>query len=142
MKRTLTIAVATLIGLAGSPANAAGYLGARAEPLPPLRIGLGDTGYGLEPKEYTLETGKGYRLTVHSTGAVECILDMRDFLDNVWLRQAKAGEVEFLNAKLSVVELDDEGEFELTFVPVRPGQYPFACRGLEERGMKGIIRVE
>jgi uncharacterized cupredoxin-like copper-binding protein len=123
-------------------ALAAGYLGARAENLEPLRIGIGDDGYGMAPKAYRVETGKGYRLSVHSTGTIECELDMREFLDNVWVRQVKAGDVEFLNPVFSVVELDDEGEFELTFVPIRPGEYEFACEGLEDRGLAGTIVVE
>lgn len=138
-----SFALATLCTLvAAGPASAAGYLGARAESLEPLRIGIGDDGYGMEPKEYRIETGKGYKLTVQSTGLVECELDMREFLDSVWVRQLQAGEVEFANPVFSVVELDDEGEFELTFVPIRPGEYEFGCEGLEDRGLSGTIVVE
>lgn len=138
-----SFALATLCTLvAAGPASAAGYLGARAESLEPLRIGIGDDGYGMEPKAYRIETGKGYKLTVQSTGLVECELDMREFLDSVWVRQLQAGEVEFANPVFSVVELDDEGEFELTFVPIRPGEYEFGCEGLEGRGLSGTIVVE
>lgn len=138
-------ALALLVGtslLAGTAADAGGYLGARAERLEPLRIGIGDDGFGMEPREYRLETGKGYRLTVQATGLVECELEMREFLDNVWIRQLAAGEVEFRVPTISVVELDDEGEFELTFVPVRPGEYEWACEGLEEHGLAGRFIVE
>jgi len=136
----VSAALCTLV--AAGPASAAGYLGARAEKLEPLRIGIGDDGYGMEPKEYRIETGKGYKLTVQSTGLVECELDMREFLDSVWVRQLQAGDVEVLNPVFSVVELDDKGEFELTFVPIRPGAYDVGCRGLEDRGLVATFVVE
>ncbi|GBD41473.1 hypothetical protein HRbin39_00855 [bacterium HR39] len=131
-------------GLAGTAADAdaRGYLGARAEELPPLRIGIGEDGYGMEPKEYRLETGRGYVLTVRSTGLVECELVMREFLDNVWIRQLQAGEVEFRVPTVSAIGLDDEGEFSLTFVPIRPGRYEWACEGLEHQGLVGTFVVE
>ncbi len=129
------------ITVAGA-AEAAGYLGKRAERLPPLRIGIGEDGYGMEPKSYEIETGRGYKLKVEATGLVECELVMREFLDNVWIRQLEAGEVEFKVATISVVELDDEGEFELTFVPIRPGRYPWACEGLEAQGLTGTFVVK
>lgn len=142
MIRSLAFALSAALGLVALDASAAGYLGKRAERLPPLEIGIGEDGYGMQPKEYRIETGRGYRLTVRSTGLVECELEMREFLDNVWVRQLQAGEVEFLNPSFSVVELDDEGEFELTFVPVRPGEYDFGCEGLEAQGLEGTIVVE
>ncbi len=129
------------ITVAGA-AEAAGYLGKRAERLPPLRIGIGEDGYGLEPKSYEVETGRGYKLKVEATGLVECELVMREFLDSVWIRQLEAGEVEFKVTTISVVELDDEGEFELTFVPIRPGRYPWACERLEAQGLTGTVVVK
>ncbi len=123
-------------------AEAAGYLGKRAERLPPLKIGIGEDGYGMAPKSYKLETGKGYKLKVVATGLVDCVLVMREFLDNVWIRRLAAGDVEFRVPTVSAVELDDEGEFELTFVPVRPGRYPWACRGRERQGLTGTFIVK
>ncbi len=123
-------------------AEAQGYLGKRAERLPPLQIGIGEDGYGMEPKSYELRTGKGYKLKVIATGLVECELEMREFFDNVWLRQLEAGDVEFKVPTISVIELDDEGEFELTFVPVRPGRYEWACEGLEAQGLTGTFVIE
>lgn len=142
MRRTLALAICAGIIVVADDAGAAGYLAKRAEELPTLQIGIGQDGYGMEPKEYRLETGKGYKLTVKSTGLIECELDMREFLDNVWIRQLQAGEVEFVNPSFAVVALDDEGEFELTFVPIRPGEYEFGCEGLDEQGLEGVIIVE
>ncbi len=136
-----TFCLASALLLLAAQADAAGYLGKRAERLPPLRIGIGDDGYGMEPKSYEIETGKGYKLKVIATGLVECELEMREFLDNVWIRQLEAGDVEFKVATISVIELDDEGEFELTFVPVRPGKYEWACEGLEAQGLTGTFVV-
>jgi len=138
--------IALLIGAAmlvtATHAAARGYLGARAESLPPLRIGIGEDGYGMEPKEYRLETGRGYKLKIEATGRVECQLGMREFLDNVWINELQAGGVEFKVPTISVIELDDEGTFTLSFVPIRPGQYQWACKGLEQQGLVGTFIVE
>ena len=68
--RTLIL---TLLLLAGGveSASAKGYLATRATGLPDLVLGLGDAGFGMSEKEYQLETGKAYRLTISSTGAYE-----------------------------------------------------------------------
>ncbi len=142
MKRLAILLSALLVGAAAVTAEAAGYLGRRAEKLPELRIGIGEDGYGMEPKEYRLETGKGYRLPISATGLVNCTLVMRDFLDNVWIRRLQAGDVEFKVPTISSIALDDEGEFELIFVPVRPGRYKWACRDLERQGLVGTFIVK
>ena len=142
MRKCLLSVSALLFAIAAADADAAGYLGRRAQKLPPLRIGIGEDGYGMEPKRYELETGKGYKLDVISTGNVECELVMREFMDNVWLRMIQAGEVEFKVPYVSVFELDDEGEFRMIFVPVRPGEYEFACEGLEKMGLVGTFVVK
>ena len=138
----LLLSSALLLAWAAADADAAGYLGRRAEKLPPLQIGIGEDGYGMEPKRYELETGKGYKLDVISTGNVECELVMHEFMDNVWLRMIQAGEVEFKVPYVSVFELDDEGEFRMIFVPIRPGEYEFACEGLEKLGLVGTFVVK
>ncbi len=142
MRKALGIMLALAGLMVAGAAEARGYLGKRAQRLPDLQIGIGEDGYGMEPKEYRLETGKGYKLTVKATGLVECELVMREFLDNVWLRMLQAGEVEFKVPTISVIELDDEGEFRLIFVPIRPGRYEYACEGLEKQGLVGTFIVE
>lgn len=142
LRRALALFAAASVLAAAADASARGYLGARAERLPPLRIGIGEDGWGMEPKEYRLETGKGYKLKVEATGLLECELVMREFLDNVWLRFVQAGEVEFKVPTVSVFELDDEGEFTIIFVPIRPGKYQWACEGLERQGLVGTFVVE
>ncbi len=141
-KRLLAALAALSVGFAATVASAEGYLGRRAEKLPPLRIGIGEDGYGMEPKEYRLVTGKGYKLDVISTGLVECELVMREFMDNIWLRMIQAGDVEFKVPYVSVIELDDEGEFRMIFVPIRPGEYEWACEGLERQGLVGKFIVD
>lgn len=40
------------------------------------------------------------------------------------------------------IEIEMEGEAEVFFVPIRPGQYAWGCKGLEEKGLAGKFIVK
>ena len=40
------------------------------------------------------------------------------------------------------LEFEDAGEAEIFFLPVKPGSYPFYCKGLENKGMEGRFVVK
>jgi hypothetical protein len=44
-------------------------------------------------------------------------------------------------AGLLAVELDNEGEIDIWFVPIRTGDYRFYIEGLETEGFEGVIHV-
>ncbi len=127
--------IAALIGLAASPAIAAGDLAIKGQKLPDLEIGTGNAGYGLSQKKYELETGKAYRLKLKGTGKQECKLRGPEFFSSIYVRQIAAGEVEIINPTFAGFEFDDPSEAELYFVPVRTGKFTIACAGLESKGM-------
>jgi uncharacterized cupredoxin-like copper-binding protein len=135
----VTIALATLpIGAA----RAEGFLVQRTERLPDLELGLGAAGYGVSDHKYELETGKGYRLWLKATGAKECAFVAPEFFRNVWFRKIEVNKVELKVQAVYEIEFEREGAAELFFTPIKPGEYTWACKGFEDKGMKGKITVK
>lgn len=128
--------------LVAGPAAAEGFLVQRTTKLPPLQIGVGQDGYGMEPKEIKLETGKAYTLEIKSTGLVECALVAPEFFDNIWIRKIEVEGVEIKVNSLYEIEMEKEGEAELVFLPIRPGEYPYFCKAREKQGLVGKFVVK
>jgi hypothetical protein len=123
-------------------ALAEGYLADRPEKLPDLALGLGDTGYGVSQKDFALTTGKAYRLKITSTGNKPCAWEAPMFTNFIWLRKVEVNRVEIKASHLYEIEMEREGEAEIFFVPIRPGDYAWGCRGLEGKGMAGKFTVK
>jgi hypothetical protein len=125
-----------------TPTIAEGELAERPARLPELALGLGDTGYGVSQKEFALTTGKAYRLTITSTGNKPCAWEAPEFSNFIWLRKIEVNRVEIKATHVYEIEMEREGEAEIFFVPIRPGEYTWGCRGLEGRGMAGKFIVK
>jgi hypothetical protein len=119
----------------GDDAAAKGFLATKPEKLPDLVLGTDDTGFGVSQKEYKLETGKAYQLKIISSGKQEYAMKGPDFFTYIWLRKVEAGGLEIKAHTLYELEFENEGEAELFFVPIRPGNYTLSAAGLEERGV-------
>lgn len=142
MKSFAALCVAALTAV--SPiAHAEGFLVGKTLKLPELVIGEGEAGFGFSPKEPNkLETGKGYRWVIKSTGKKECAFEASEFFQNVWFRKAEVGKVEIKFATLNEIEFEEEGAVELFFTPIKPGEYKWECKGLGDKGLKGTISVK
>ena len=142
----MTILTRTLLGLSlvAQPAlaRAEGYLAQKPEKLPDMVLGLGDAGFGVSQKDFALVTGKAYRLTIKSTGAKECAWQAPEFANFIWLRKVEVNKVEIKASHVYEIEMEREGEAEIFFVPIRPGEYAWGCRGLEGKGMAGRFIVK
>jgi hypothetical protein len=125
-----------------SLALAEGDLAERPAKLPDLALGLGETGYGVSHKEFALTTGKGYRLKITSTGHKPCAWAVPEFSNVIWLRKVEINKVEIKASHVYEIEMEREGEAEIFFVPIRPGDYAWGCRGLEGKGMAGTFIVK
>ncbi len=136
------ITLAAIFVLSVTPVMGKGYLAKKPKKLPELVLGLGDAGYGVSHKDYSVETGKSYRLKIKSTGAKECALRSKSFFKSIWLRKVEAGDMEIKAPTVTELEYENEGEAEIFFVPIKPGKYTLACAGLEEKGMAVTITVE
>jgi hypothetical protein len=135
---SIVVAAPLLVGTA----QAEGYLAQKVERLPVLELGLGDAGYGVSQKDYSLQTGRGYVLKLKSTGAKECAWRAPEFSNFIWVRKVEVNKVEIKASHIYEIEMEREGEAELFFVPIRPGEYPWSCAGLAEKGMAGRFIVK
>jgi uncharacterized cupredoxin-like copper-binding protein len=147
----IVVALASLLGAIATPGHSAeaSKQGQILDPavhglkrLEPLRFGSeADSSY-LEPKEYRLKVGQGYRWKIEATPGAEYAFVAPAFFRNIWIRKVEAGDVEIKAATLDELEFENGGEAELFFVAIRPGTYEYGSRGMMERGVVGKIIVE
>jgi uncharacterized cupredoxin-like copper-binding protein len=112
------------------------------ERLKPLEFGSETDTSSMEPREYRLKVGKGYRWKIKASDLQEYAFVAPAFFRNIWIRKIEVGDVEIKSPTLDEIEFEKGGEAELFFVAVRPGTFEFGSKGLMERGMVGKIIVE
>jgi uncharacterized cupredoxin-like copper-binding protein len=122
--------------------QAAGDLTLRTQGLPDLKFGSEETDYAVSQKEYQLETGVAYQLKITTDGQKECAFQAPEFARSIFLRKVEAGGVEIKAVTLVELEFEDAGEAEIFFLPIKPGRYPFYCKGLQNKGMEGMFVVK
>jgi hypothetical protein len=61
---------------------------------------------------------------------------------NSWINQIVVNDLEVKAYGLYSVEFDDAGTFNISFVPLRPGEYDIYVPGYEDRGLKGKFIVK
>ena len=110
--------------------------------LEPLVLGSEDNSFYMEPREYRLKVGQGYRWKIKAATDFEYAFVAPAFFRNVWIRKVEIGDIEVKTGMIDELEFEDVGELEVFFVAIRPGTYEFSLRGMEARGMKGTIIVE
>src|ERR1044072_320567 len=132
------------VSLVATPAlaRAEGDFALKAEKLPDMVLGLGEAGFGVSQKDFTLSTGKAYSLKLQPTGAKECAWQAPQFTNFIWLRKVEVNKVEIKPSNVYEIEMEREGEAEIFFVPIRPGEYAWGCKGLESKGMAGRFIVK
>src|ERR1700741_1475502 len=141
--RFLTVLLLSIFFIAvPNVARAEGDLALKPEKLPDLVLGLGDAGFGVSQKDFALTTGKAYRLKIKSTGEKECAWQAPQFTNVIWLRKVEVNKVEIKASHVYEIEMEREGEAEVFFVPIRPGEYAGGCRGVESKGMAGKFVVK
>jgi len=135
-----TVVILISVMAVGEVVMAEGNLSRRPVALPELELATQD-GFGISQTEYQMETGKAYKLEIRSTGIEECAFRADEFFRNIWLRKVEAGGLEIKAAQLNELEFETEAEVEIFFVPIKPGRYPYGCKGLEDRGLSGLFIV-
>jgi len=140
--KTAAILGLTLATTVSGTAVAEGDLTRRPAALPDLVMGNEESDYSMSQKEYSLETGKSYKLKIVSSGQKEYALQAPEFFASIFLRKVEAGDMEIKAVSLTELEFEQEGEAEIYFVPVKPGAFEFAIDGLEGKGMVGVFNVK
>lgn len=141
--KATTLAAVLVSGMAGlSTAQAAGDLTTKPVRLANLVMGSEESDYSFSEKKYELETGRAYRLKIIAGGQKECAFQAPAFMQSIYLRKVEAGGIEIKSVMLTELEFEDAGQAEMFFVPVRSGNYPYYCKGLESKGMQGEFVVK
>lgn len=108
----------------------------------PLVLGSADNNFHMEPKEYRLTVGQGYRWEIVAETDFEYGVIASEFFRNIFIRKIEAEDIEISTQTLEKISFEDVGEVELTFVAIRPGTYEFGVQNMQPRGMVGKIIVE
>ena len=96
----------------------------------------------MSQKVFEMETGKAYRLEISSMGFKEYEIEAEDFFRNIWIRNIEVAGIEIDTPVIEEIEFEREGEIEIKFVPIRPGEYDFEIEGLQSKGMVGKFIVK
>ena len=118
-----------------------GDLAIRAKKLE-LKLGSDKSDYEMSQKIFEMETGKAYRLEISSMGFKEYEIEAEDFFRNIWIRSIEIEGIEIDTPVLNEIEFEREGEIEIKFVPIRPGDYEFEIESLQSKGMVGKFIVK
>ena len=124
-----------------SKADAKGDLSIRSKKLV-LNLGSDKSDYDMSQKIFNMETGKAYRLEITSMGFKEYELEAEDFFRNIWIRSIEIDGIELDAPVINEIEFEREGEIEIKFVPIRPGEYDFEIERLQNKGMVGKFIVK
>ena len=139
IRSTAIIAVVSALALTPfADAPAAGNLLKRAERLVKLELNAGS---GFSIKAYDLETGVYYRWRIVSDGREEYRLVAPELFRNSWIDRVSIEGQEVVPMGLHAVAFDGEGEIDIWFVPIRPGDYRFYIEALETQGFEGVMHV-
>lgn len=136
LRRTI---FALLVGFSMvATAQAAGNLATK-----PTRLEVAiDKNLQFSKKEFQLETGKYYRLTVDSKAGDEVMFVAPDLFRNAWISQIVIAGIEVHPmGGIEGIEFDEDGKVDIYFVPIRPGDFGFALKGHEARGAAGKFVV-
>ncbi len=81
----------------------------------------------LSVDEFKLVTGDLYRLHISSDGRTDWRIEMEELLLNSHLRVLDVNgiEIHLQSMVFRAIEFDEPGEIWMSFVPIRPGTYPF-----------------
>ena len=129
------IRLSLLIAFLVSPPAISASLGNLAQ-YPPSKINLTittarDGSPNIEPAEIRLMSGKYYRLTIDCPDVRDDLvgwrIEMAQLLNNAHLRLVTVGDIEIHLQGLSfnAIECDEVGAAHVSFVPIKPGSYPF-----------------
>lgn len=92
--------------------------------------------------EFDLETGKYYKLTISSDGADEISVVAPELFQNSWIEGVEDDDFALHTSVIDAISFEDEGEVEISFVPIRPGEYTISVPGYEKRGLSAKVVVK
>lgn len=107
--------------------------------LDPITISAGEP---LAQKTYKLEAGKYYKLILKCDGSREVPIVGAAFFRNIWVNQVSINDIEVRPLGIDSFEFDDEGEIELTFIPIKPGTFTLGLPSAKSDRERATFIVE
>jgi hypothetical protein len=136
--RNAALAAAALVALS-TPVLADGNLAAKGTD---LELKIDTANLKFSQTEFDLETGKYYKLTISSDGNDEISVVAPELFQNSFIDGVEDDDFELHTTVINSIEFDDEGEVEISFVPIRPGEYTIYAPGFENRGLTAKVVVK
>lgn len=106
--------------------GAAGLFTGGAAELEPLTLSVVEP---LAKAPYELESGKYYEIKIICDGSGELALSGSEFFRNIWIDEIVINDIEIRPLGVDSLEFDDEGEMEISFIAIKPGQYTLRIPG-------------
>lgn len=126
---SLSTSFALLISLlVSTPLSAQSGLVGKAIELPPILL---SSGMPLAEGELELKAGAYYELIIQSDGSAEMAISGAEFFRNCWIDEIVINDIEVRPLGLDSLEFDDEGEAEISFIPIKPGRFELRVPGVE-----------
>ncbi len=137
-KIVLLVAMLLLTGEFATAKNLKGLLHSKTK-LTPITISVGQP---LASEPYKLEAGKYYELVLKSDGSREIPIIGAAFFRNIWVNQISINGIEVRPLGLDGFEFDDEGEIEMTFIPIKPGTFTLGLPSAKSDRERATFIVE
>jgi len=120
------VALAITAFLATTVQAQSGIVG-KAEELPTIVL---SSGMPLgEPLK--IKSGQYYEIIIQSDGSAEMAISGAEFFRNCWIDEVVINDIEVRPLGLDSIEFDDEGEAEISFIPIKPGNFELRVPGVE-----------
>jgi len=120
-------------------AGAAGLLTGGAQELEPLTLSVVEP---LAKAPYELESGKYYEIKIICDGSGELALSGAEFFRNIWIDEIVINDIEIRPLGVDSFEFDDEGELEISFIAIRPGQYTLRIPGTTGESQQAVFTIK
>jgi hypothetical protein len=137
--KSIAIASTAVTLLAMGPVMAEGNLASKGVAIE-LKVDTKNLKFSQD--EIDLETGKYYRLAISVEDADDTAFVAPEFFRNVWINQIVVNDLELKVQNPYSLEWDAAGTFNVSFVPIRPGEYEFSIAGYADKGLKGKFVVK
>lgn len=120
--------VASILSVSTAASNAQSGMVGKAETLPGITL---SSGAPLADKPLELKAGTYYELTIRSDGSAEKAVSGPAFFRNCWVDEIVINDIEVRPLGVDSIEFDDEGEAEISFICIKPGNFELTAPGTE-----------
>ncbi|MEM1045362.1 MAG: hypothetical protein AAGL24_04390 [Pseudomonadota bacterium] len=100
----------------------------KAVELPPITLSSGSP---MAEAPLELKAGTYYEIIIQADGSAEMAISGAAFFRNLWIDEIVINDIEIRPLGVDSIEFDDEGEAEISFIPIKPGSFELRAPGTE-----------